>query len=215
MQSTSRVDSGDAALIQTVDAALAEAAPKSGPWLACRPGCTQCCIGPFPITPLDARRLRQGLASLEASDPERAAHVRERARDAVSRFACHFPGDSVTGVLFEGHPGEQSFYDETDEEHCPALDPQTGLCDLYTARPLACRAFGPPIRFAAESLAVCELCFEGASDDEIAACEVEIDPGDLESGLLREVEETTGARGDTLVAFALAEPWLTTTKSGC
>src|SRR5690242_261004 len=45
---------GDRAFIQIVDAATAEAARRSGPWLACRPGCTQCCIGPFPITQLDA-----------------------------------------------------------------------------------------------------------------------------------------------------------------
>ena len=62
--------SGDQALIQIVDAALAEAARKSGPWLVCRPGCTGCCMGPFPITQLDARRLREGLAELESRDRE-------------------------------------------------------------------------------------------------------------------------------------------------
>ena len=61
-----RLDSGDRTLIQIVDAALAEAARKSGQWLVCRVGCTQCCIGPFPISQLDARRLRGGLAELEA-----------------------------------------------------------------------------------------------------------------------------------------------------
>jgi len=48
----------DDALIQIVDAALAEAARRSGPWLLCRPGCAQCCLGEFPITQLDAARLR-------------------------------------------------------------------------------------------------------------------------------------------------------------
>ena len=42
----------DRSLIQIVDAALAEAARKSGAWLVCRSGCTECCMGPFSITPL-------------------------------------------------------------------------------------------------------------------------------------------------------------------
>ena len=66
----------DAALIQIVNAALAEAARLAGLWLLCRPGCAQCCLGEFPITQLDAARLRRGLAELERHDPERAARVR-------------------------------------------------------------------------------------------------------------------------------------------
>ena len=57
----------DGDLVQILDAALAEAARKSGPWLACRLGCTECCKGPFPITRLDALRLRAGLDEL--ADP--------------------------------------------------------------------------------------------------------------------------------------------------
>ena len=48
------------------------------------------------------------------------------------------------------------------------------------------------------------MCFEGASEAEIAACEVEVDGDGLESALLEELEKTTGARGQTIVAFALA-----------
>jgi hypothetical protein len=59
----------DRALIQIVDAALAEAARRSGEWLVCRPGCTQCCIGVFPINQLDALRLRRGLAELQKLRP--------------------------------------------------------------------------------------------------------------------------------------------------
>ena len=65
----------DQALLQIVDAALAEAARKSGAWLVCRPGCTECCLGPFPITQLDARRLREGLAELERRDRQRGQEV--------------------------------------------------------------------------------------------------------------------------------------------
>ena len=169
---------GDQALIQIVDAALAEAARKSGPWLVCRPGCTDCCMGPFPITQLDARRLREGLAELESRDRERAARVRERARQALDQAA-------------------------TDDDPCPALDLSTGTCDLYAARPITCRIFGPPVRCGSEAVGVCELCFRGASDEEIAACGVEIDPQGLESQLSDELEESSGVRGETSVAFAL------------
>src|SRR5579884_1087899 len=63
---------GDQTLVQIVNAALAESARKSGPWLVCRPGCTQCCFGPFAINQLDAARLRDGLAELKREDPQLA-----------------------------------------------------------------------------------------------------------------------------------------------
>jgi hypothetical protein len=69
---------------------------------------------------------------------------------------------------------------------------------------LTCRAFGPPVR-SEVGLGVCELCFHGASDEEIAACEMEVDPDDLESKLLEEMENQGNLLGRTIVAFALAE----------
>jgi Fe-S-cluster containining protein len=153
--------------VQIVDQAMAEAVRKSGSWLACRIGCHECCIGPFPITQLDALRLRAGLAGLETREPERAARVLRRARASVA--------------------GE--------DEPCPALDPDTGACDLYDARPITCRMFGPAVREPGGSaLAVCELCYRGATDEQIAACAVEID-----------LSLETGAAGDTTVALALCE----------
>ena len=198
-----RLDSGDRNLIQIVDAALAEATRKSGAWLVCRIGCTQCCIGPFPISQLDARRLRSGLADLEARDPECGSRVRERARQSVARISSNFPGDPTTGMLAEDEEAEEQFASFANDEPCPALDPNTGACDLYTARPITCRTFGPPVHCGSDAVAVCELCFVGASDEEIAACEVEADVEGLESALLQELEQT-GARGQTIVAFALA-----------
>jgi Fe-S-cluster containining protein len=168
---------GDKALIRIVDAAMAEAARNSGPWLVCRPGCADCCKGPFPITQLDAQRLREGLAELESRDGERAARVRERARQAAAEDAAN-------------------------DDPCPALDPSTGTCDLYAARPITCRIFGPPVRYGSDAVGICELCFKGASDEQIAACQVEVDPG-LESELSNQLEESTGVRGETSVALAL------------
>ena len=88
----------DQHLIQIVDAALAEATQKSGEWLVCRAGCTQCCMGAFSITQLDALRLRRGLAELEITDPARAARVRERVQESVARLSADFPGDPATGI---------------------------------------------------------------------------------------------------------------------
>ena len=175
----SRSVAGDPELVQIVDAALAEAVRKAGVWLVCRPGCMECCLGPFPITQLDAGRLREGLAELERREPGRAAQVRRRAREYVARAA------------------------DAGDEPCPVLDPLTGTCDLYSARPITCRVFGPPIRNGTNALGVCELCFHGASDAQIAACEVQVDADNLESTLLHELERATGKRGETMVAFAL------------
>ena len=193
----------DQALIQIVDSALAEAARRSGKWLVCCRGCTQCCIGVFPINQLDALRLRRGLADLEKRAPQRAGRVRERARETVARLAPAFPGDSVSGVLDEGGDAAARFSDFANEEPCPALDPETGNCELYESRPMTCRVFGPPVR-SEDGLGVCELCYQGASDGEIAACEMIPDPDDLESALLEKVEDSTGTRGDTIIAFCLA-----------
>jgi len=195
--------SGDQTLIQIVDSALADVTRRSGKWLVCRKGCTQCCIGVFSINQLDASRLRRGLSDLEKKAPERAARVRRRARESVARLSGEFPGDTLSGVLDEGEEAEQRFAGFANDEPCPALDPATGNCELYESRPMTCRVFGPPVQ-SEDGLCVCELCFQGASEKEIAACEMDPDPDDLESRLLDELEKNTGRRGNTIIAFVLA-----------
>jgi Fe-S-cluster containining protein len=194
---------GDQKLIQIVDAALAEATRKSGHWLACRPGCTQCCIGVFPINQLDALRLRRGLAELEKRDPKRAAAIRERSRISIARLSPDFPGDLDTGILNDDPDSQERFENFANDEPCPVLDPQTGLCELYESRPMTCRVFGPPVR-SEEGLGVCELCFQGATDKEIASCEMIPDPDDLESRLLDKIEKGSRRHGETIIAFCLA-----------
>jgi Fe-S-cluster containining protein len=193
----------DQKLIQIVDAALADATRRSGKWLVCRPGCTQCCIGVFAINQLDAQRLRLGLAELALCEPERAERIRERAGESVARLAKDFPGDPVTGILDPGGDAPQHFSEFANDEPCPVLDPATGTCELYESRPMTCRVFGPPVR-SEDGLGVCELCFQGASDKEIEACEMNPDPDDLESSFLEKLEKDTGVRGDTIVAFVMA-----------
>jgi Fe-S-cluster containining protein len=191
-----------------VDSALADVTRRSGDWLVCRPGCTQCCVGAFSINQLDAHRLRRGLDDLETRAPQRAAAVRARAREAVVRLAPEFPGDSISGLLDEGEEAEQLFAGFANDEPCPALDPETGNCELYESRPMTCRVFGPPVRSknveSEDGLGVCELCYHGASDEEIAACEMIPDPDNLEAALVKKLEKSTGTRGNTIIAYCLA-----------
>ncbi len=200
--SSRSVPTRDRELIQIVDASLADAARRSREWLVCRPGCTQCCVGVFAINQLDAARLQQGLVELEKSDPRRARGIRERAQKSVQRLSRDFPGNVKTGVLDEGPAAEERFAEFANDEPCPVLNPEAGLCELYDARPMTCRTFGPPVQ-SDGGLGVCELCFQGASDQQIAACEMVLDTDELETEILAKVEKSKGARGRTIVAFAV------------
>jgi len=191
---------GDRRLIQIVDSALVDVARRSGDRLVCRKGCTPCCIGVFAINQLDAARLQQGLAELEICDPARAAVVRARARESVARLSPSFPGDPATGLLDD--PEGPRFSEFANDEICPALDPDEGTCDLYESRPITCRIFGPPVRVK-DGMGVCELCYQGVSDEELPKYEMVPDPNGLESHLLKEVDEKTGRHGDTIISFCL------------
>lgn len=193
---------GDQQLVQIIDAALADTARRSGEWLVCKLGCTQCCVGVFAINQLDAIRLQVGLAELERNDPQRAAQVRERAVASVARLKPDFPGDRATGILDESDEALERFEDFGNDEPCPALNPVSGGCDVYAWRPMTCRVFGPPVQ-SEGGLGVCELCYHGASEEEIAACEMKVDPDGLETKLVEEIEQS-GRRGQTIVAFVLA-----------
>src|SRR3954465_5022982 len=90
---------GDTKLVQIVDAALADVTAKSGDWLACRPGCAQCCHGAFRINQLDVARLQGGMDELKRSDQSRAAIVEQRAKDWIKRNRGNYPGLLITGIL--------------------------------------------------------------------------------------------------------------------
>ncbi len=155
-------------------------------------------MGPFAISALDAARLRGGLDELDTADPARAARVRTRAVEWMARNSAAFPGDPQTGVLSGDEDAFESF---ANDEPCPALDPATGLCDLYASRPMTCRVFGPPVRMGDQELGVCELCFDGATEAEIASCAVDLDLSRIESELLSQMDP----QGETIVAFCLAQ----------
>ena len=138
--------------------------------------------------------------SVRRSVPTACANERAKRSPACRRT---FRAIRISGVLDEGDDAAARFSDFANEEPCPALDPETGNCELYESRPMTCRVFGPPVR-SEDGLGVCELCYHGASDEEIAACEMKADPDGLESALVKEVEESAGVRGDTIIAFCLA-----------
>ena len=189
----------DSELVQIMDACLADAARRAGDWLVCRIGCTQCCHGAFAINALDVERLRAGMGVLHAKDPEQAATVERRARAWLEEHSQDFPGDLKTGILGTSSLDREKFEEFADHAACPALDPASGRCDVYDWRPMTCRVFGPPVRVdEGDVFGCCELCFAGASGEQIAACEMLV-PHGLEADLLAEV----GNAGETVVAFAL------------
>jgi Fe-S-cluster containining protein len=191
----------DRELVQIMDAALADAARRAGPWLVCRPGCTQCCYGAFAIGELDALRLAAGMAILRRENPSLATEIEHRAQAWIDEHGPTFPGNRTTGLLGNSDADQASFEDYANDAPCPVLDPATGRCDVYTSRPMTCRVFGPPVRIEAgadNALGHCELCFVGASESEVAACEMPV-PHELEEKLLSQIP----AKGETVVAFAL------------
>ena len=105
-------------------------------------------------------------------------------------------------MLDESPEAEERFAEFANDEPCPVLDPETGMCDLYASRPMTCRVFGPPVR-SEDGLGVCELCYHGASEEEIAACEMHLAINELEEELTSQVEEATERHGSTIIAFAL------------
>jgi hypothetical protein len=77
---------------------------------------------------------------------------------------------------------------------------------------MTCRVFGPPVRSFgndgaeggdSEGLGHCELCFIGATPEQVAACEMPV-PHALEAEILEAgILDALGSSGETIVAFAL------------
>jgi Fe-S-cluster containining protein len=182
---------------------MADCTQRSGHHLACHPGCSQCCIGVFPIAHQDGDRLRTALLALENTDPAKAARIRTRVNDSLTRLDPWFPGDLATGILNEDHEAAILFEEFANDEPCPVLDPTTGTCDLYESRPILCRTFGPPMRTEENNLATCELCFIHATTEEIAACELDPTIPAQEAVSNRTYNTAHNLHGETLIAYAL------------
>lgn len=194
----------DRDLLDSVDGAIAASARKAGDQLVCRAGCSECCIGPFPINHLDAWRLHEGMADLRQRDPARADAVRDRARRTVSALSSAFPGDAESGRLGGDEAAEDRFFEAHAAVPCPVLDPATQTCDLYEHRPLSCRTYGPPVTFGGENLPPCRLCFTGASATTVEDCRAVPDRHGLERAILDRLKRDGGDEGETIIAWAIA-----------
>jgi Fe-S-cluster containining protein len=198
------LEQADDALVEAIEAALRTGGRRAGSHLTCRLGCAECCIGVFDITALDAARLTRGMATLHRSDPGRTARLVERARVQWELLAPEFPGDRRSGGLADDEARRAELFASRADLPCPALDPETGACELYAWRPLTCRTFGLPVRFGAESVPPCRLNFTAASAFEVDAATVDPDPDDAEGRLLGRLRDSGGPVADTVVAFVLA-----------
>jgi Fe-S-cluster containining protein len=139
------------------------------------------------------------MQKLRSENPALASELKRRAFTWIGEYGPAFPGDVGTGLIGDTESDRDRFEEYANEAACPALDPATGRCDVYEWRPMTCRVFGPPVRMGAgDALGHCELCFNGATTDQVAACEMAM-PHDLEQQLIDQVP----TKGETLVAFAL------------
>ena len=194
----------DSELVQIVDAALADATARAiksdgTSWLTCHAGCTPCCHGVFKISLLDAERLRMALQQMDIDGAERAHAIRERAKNLVSILKSQFSGDCETGLLGPDEDAWDTFANLPEADApCPALDPGTGRCELYSGRPLTCRIFGPPLR-GQTGIGLCELNYVGATEKEILDGQMFLTHGTLEEELDREFPP-----GETVIAWVLA-----------
>ncbi|MCC6540102.1 MAG: YkgJ family cysteine cluster protein [Bryobacterales bacterium] len=132
-----------------IDVAMSEVVRRSGRWIACRPGCAECCLGEFEISLAEAALLREGLRSIDA---ERATGVRERARQLNSDEDAPCP----------------ALDPETRECDLYAWRPVT--CRVFGP---ATRSEDDP-----SAIGACELCYVGATDAEIEACAVTLPAAD-------------------------------------
>jgi Fe-S-cluster containining protein len=122
--------------------------------LPCRRGCHHCCIGPFPVTALDADALAQGLPSLSQSD---RADIAETARRQCAMMEAAFP-------QLQHAPFLDAWIDESLDQladqfaalPCPALD-SNGCCRVYPFRPLTCRMMGIPVEENGVTRGACEV----------------------------------------------------------
>lgn len=203
-QAAARFEIQDRAFVALIDGAFADAAVRGGTHLLCRPGCTQCCVGVFAIGPADALRLKQGLTTLQKTDPERAACLQARAAASWSRLKPAFPGDPSSGALDLDANGDPvaHFEDFANKEVCPALDPEHGTCDLYSSRPQTCRVFGPPVP-TGEGYGVCELCFQTATAVEIASGAIALPAEEISISLDQAAIAASEPSISTVVAFVL------------
>lgn len=191
----------EAELLASLDRGFAAARRRAGAHLVCRAGCGECCRRPFPINRLDARRLRRFRDALAQTDPARRSRLVARSRVAAARLRAVLPD----GVVPHDPTRLDAAFERLGELPCPALDPEHETCDVYEARPVACRIYGPPTRFGATDAPPCRLCFTTASPREVERARFEPDPAGEERRLLDGLGAPPDEEWSTFVAFELEE----------
>ncbi|MFO0775553.1 MAG: YkgJ family cysteine cluster protein [Nitrospiraceae bacterium] len=111
--------------------------------LPCARGCHACCIGPFPITSLDAARLTEAVAQLPL---DLAQHIRTRADEQITAYETAFPQLRRQPHLDEWDDAEiDRLVSQFSDRPCPALL-DDGACAVYVDRPITCRLMGLPVQ---------------------------------------------------------------------
>jgi hypothetical protein len=197
------IERSDRTLLRGIARRLRAGEARAGRRFNCQPGCTECCVGPFPITSLDVLRLRRGLRTLRRCHPARARGLEQRAAGYLERIRGIFPGDVERGLMTTEAGTEERFLCECSDVPCPALDPDRRCCELYPYRPVSCRTFGPPVRIGEQSLPPCAKCVAGLTIEQVERGRVDVDPLDREGELLRALAPDQLGEGETLVVFAL------------
>ncbi|QUW03153.1 YkgJ family cysteine cluster protein [Chloracidobacterium validum] len=121
--------------------------------ITCRLGCTGCCQQHLTILPIEAARLREHVAALDAPTQ---ARLREQAQATRHREADLASTVTPNGTLTFPPDPERNV-------PCPALVNEA--CAVYPARPVLCRTHGFPLLYLDETtedgglLDVCPLNF--------------------------------------------------------
>lgn len=127
--------------------------------VACRSGCTLCCLGLFDVGPLDAELIAAGF---RAASPECRQQLAAAAAERLETIARLEPGWSAPWHV--DAIGEQRFdalCDRLADSRCAALA-DDGSCSIYDHRPMICRLHGLPMYDPTEARACgggCELNF--------------------------------------------------------
>jgi len=120
----------------------------------CQLDCTNCCIGPFPITLLDVQTIQQGLPSLSQ---DQRLRIEQRATEQIAAMEAAFPQLTQSELLDNWSDLEiDRLVTEFHHYPCPALEPD-GRCGVYQYRPLVCRSMGIPTESHGLAHGACEV----------------------------------------------------------
>lgn len=120
----------------------------------CRAGCSRCCIGPFPVTLIDAQTLAQGIEALPDREKTR---VEQRAAEQIASMEAAYPRLTRTPLIDTWPDTEiDRLVAQYDTIPCPALA-DDGLCLVYAHRPLTCRSMGIPMEEGHLTVGACSV----------------------------------------------------------